>query len=172
VLTAFEHCSMTSYQICTSDTIDRNVFDRPIGTHGEVLPRTITWNPALRSELELGCDGIPGKPVLRDPTASLLHEIVHAVQDCEGLNPGEHELEAVRIENIYRRAAGLCQRSSYGDDPLPAQTVRVCSAGDCPCSAPPEDPRGRLVQQYDPALRVHGDGATAAAAQDNPLQPR
>lgn len=173
VLATFEHCATTSYQICTSNQIDRNVFDRPLGTRGEALPRTITWNPELRSELDRGCDGVPGKPVLRDPTASLLHEIVHAVQDCMGLNPGEHELEAVRIENIYRRAAGLCQRSGYGDDPLPAQTVRICTAGDCPCSAPPEDPQARVVQKHVAPSRIPADGAssTATAASYGPLQP-
>ena len=71
--------------------------------------------------------------VTRDPTASLLHEIVHAVHDCEGLDPGAHELDAVRIENIYRRAAGLCQRTGYGDVPLPAAMVRVCDSA--PASA-------------------------------------
>jgi hypothetical protein len=100
------------------------VFDRPVDHHGRPLRRTIGWNPALRSELEPGRDGDPGEPLRRDPTASLLHELVHAAHDCQGLNPGEHEFEAVRIENIYRRAAGLCQRPGYGDEPLPASAVR------------------------------------------------
>ena len=164
VLTRFKQCSMTGYQICTSERIDRNVFDRPIGTHGEALRRTITWNPALRSELEMGCDGVSGKPVLRDPTASLLHEIVHAVQDCMGLNPGEHELEAVRIENIYRRAAGLCQRRGYGDDPLPPQAVRLCSGAACPCSVPEDRASAGVAQQHDDASGIPADGASSTAA--------
>jgi len=134
ILTQFAHCSRARYQICLSETSDRNVFDRPIGPHGEPLARTITWNPDLRSNLEPDCDGDATQPVRRDPVASLLHEIVHAVQDCAGLNPGEHELEAVRIENIYRRAAGLCQRTGYGDEPLPQGMVRRCVRGNCSCS--------------------------------------
>jgi hypothetical protein len=42
----------------------------------------------------------------------------------------------VRIENIYRRAAGLCQRHGYGEAVLPASMVRLCTAGECPCSIP------------------------------------
>jgi hypothetical protein len=116
------------YLIRTSTTASRNLFDRPSGTQADTLPRTITWNPRLRSELEPVCNGDPLRPVARDPTASLLHELVHAAQDCRGLNPGEHEVEAVRIENVYRRAAGLCQRARYGDDPLPTRAIKTCAA--------------------------------------------
>ncbi len=164
VLTKFAHCSTTAYRICTSLTIDRNLFDRPSEPPGEASPRTITWNPELRTELELGCDGDPRRPVLRDPTASLLHEIVHAVQDCAGLNPGEHEMEAVRIENIYRRAAGLCQRSGYGDAVLPARMARVCSATSCPCSAPPEAPGNHVVHRPEiPSRGQPADGSQSSA---------
>jgi len=55
-------------------------------------------------------------------------ELVHALDACEGRNPCEHELEAVRVENVYRRAAGLCQRTRYGDVPLPASMTNYCSA--------------------------------------------
>jgi len=72
--------------------------------------------------------------VLRDPAASLLHELAHAADDCRGLNPGEHELEAVRVENVYRRAAGLCQRAGYGDDALPRAFVKECSPAHCSCA--------------------------------------
>ena len=140
VLHAVEGCSKAAYQICTSSEIDRNVFDRPLDEHGSALRRTINWNPGLRSELELGCDGNVTKLLLRDPTASLLHELVHAAHDCEGINPGEHEIEAVRIENIYRRAVGLCQRSCYGDDRLPPQLTKDCTPGRCHCSAPSHSP--------------------------------
>ena len=114
VLRRLERCG---YDVRTSATAERNLFDR----------RTITWNPDLRSELEPACEDDPATPVLRDPTASLLHELVHAADDCEGRNPGEHELDAVRIENVYRRAAGLCQRTRYGDAPLPASMTRRCA---------------------------------------------
>ncbi len=71
--------------------------------------------------------------MLRDPTASLLHEVVHAVQDCEGLEPSEHEFEAVRVENIYRRDRHLCQRTRYGEQILPAAMLVACEPGRCSC---------------------------------------
>jgi hypothetical protein len=135
VLETLERCTKTTYQICTNAQIDRNLFDRPTVEVGGALGRTINWNPTLRSQLEPRCDGDPAQPLLRDPTASLLHELVHAAHDCLGINPGEHEIEAVRIENIYRRAAGLCQRGGYGEEPLPAQLVKACLPGNCPCSS-------------------------------------
>lgn len=154
VLNKFERCTNATYQICTNTHLDRNVFDRPIGQGGEALPRTISWNPELRSELERGCNADAQKPVVRDPTASLLHEIVHAVQDCEGLNPGEHEFEAVRIENIYRRASGLCQRGGYGNDTLPVEMVTICTAGDCACSHPAANPDGSLVHEQEAPVPI------------------
>ena len=127
VLDRVEHCARATYEICTSRTADRNLFYRPTATPGSNAPRIITWNPDLHSELERSCDANPSHPVTRDPVASLLHELVHALEDCEGLEPGEHELEAVRIENIYRRSAGLCQRHRYGDEPLPPAMSTTCT---------------------------------------------
>ena len=102
LLDRIARCRTAGYEICTSTTTDRNLYDR----------RIITWNPDLRTPL----DG----STTRDPVASLVHELVHAVDDCEGRNAGERELEAVRIENVYRRAAGLPQRTGYGDAIVPA----------------------------------------------------
>ena len=127
VLDRVEHCARATYEICTSRTADRNLFYRPTAAPGRNAPRIITWNPDLRSELERGCDGNPSQSVTRDPVASLLHELVHALEDCEGLEPGEHELEAVRIENIYRRSAGLCQRRRYGEELLPPAMSTTCT---------------------------------------------
>jgi hypothetical protein len=59
--------------------------------------------------------------------------MVHAVQDCHGLDPAQHEFEAVRMENVYRRARGLCQRTRYGDLPLPADMRVQCEPGQCTC---------------------------------------
>lgn len=132
MLATLERCAPGHYRICTDRTTHRNLFDRPTGSD----PRTITWNPELRSVLEPALDDDPRARVLRDPTASLVHELAHAAQDCEGLNPGEHELEAVRLENVYRRAAGLPQRHGYGDEGLPAGMVRSCTPGRCTCSTP------------------------------------
>ncbi|MGD9763786.1 MAG: hypothetical protein AB7V27_08750 [Candidatus Binatia bacterium] len=149
IFTRLERCTARTYEICINTQAARNEFDRRIGPRGQPLPRTITWNPELHTEIELGCDGDPTKPVRRDPTASLLHELVHAVQDCDGQNPGEHELEAVRIENIYRRAAGLCQRGGYGDLVLPRAMAISCSPGHCPCSKGLETHDGQLLRRAD-----------------------
>ena len=156
ILETVKHCSKAAYQICTSWQIERNVFDRPLDGHGEAGSRTINWNPGLRSELERGCDGDSTRSVFRDPTASLLHELVHAAHDCAGINPGEHEIEAVRIENIYRRAAGLCQRSGYGEDRLPPQLMKACAPALCPCSAPRA--RGELVRNHSAPVGQQPDG--------------
>jgi len=141
VVDRLERCAAGRYEICTDDTASRNLLE----PHGEDEPGTIIWNPDLRSELERGCDGDPARPVMRDPVASLLHELVHAVDDCEGRDPGTRELEAVRVENIYRRAAGLCQRSAYGEDALAAETVRRCGPERCDCSIPSAPQMARTV---------------------------
>jgi hypothetical protein len=133
MLDEFQHCARARYQICIDVTASRNLFDRA----GKDGIGTITWNPELRSELEDGCGGDPAKRVMRDPVASLLHELVHAAHDCAGLDPREYELEAVRVENIYRRAAGLCLRTGYGDDRLAAEPMKGCTPGPCECSAAP-----------------------------------
>ena len=131
VIERLEHCASARYEICTDGITRRNLLE----PHDADEPGTIIWNPTLRSELERGCDGDPARPVARDPVASLLHEMVHAADDCEGRDANANELDAVRIENIYRRAAGLCQRTAYGDTPLAAETVKLCSPGHCECSS-------------------------------------
>ena len=140
-------CARARYQICISSTANRNLFDRPTGFRSSDR-RTITWNPELRSALDPDDDW---PAVLRDPTASLVHELAPAAQDCAGLNPGEHELEAVRIENIYRRAWGLPQRSGYGSQPLlPAMTMG-CRPGECTCERPAGATQARAGAQPDGA---------------------
>jgi hypothetical protein len=133
LLDELQHCTRARYEICIDATASRNLFERP----DKDGFGTITWNPELRSELESGCGGDPARHVMRDPVASLLHEIVHAAHDCAGLDPGEYELEAVRVENIYRRAAGLCSRSGYGDDRLAVEPAKGCAPERCECSAAP-----------------------------------
>jgi hypothetical protein len=136
VLDKVERCRGNVYKVCTDASATRNVFDRPTPLFGAPPMRAITWNPGLRTEVEYECGGNVHEPLLRDPTASLLHELVHAAQDCDGLNPGQHELEAVRIENTFRRAAGLCQRSGYGDERLPSSMVVNCPMRPCSCTTP------------------------------------
>lgn len=163
VLDGLERCASHGYRICASTAVERNVFDRPSPIGGEAPLATISWNPELRTELEPAHDGDPATAVRRDPTASLLHELVHVVQDCAGLNPGEHELEAVRIENIYRRAAGLAQRRAYGEEPLPAEMVRLCTSESCPCTVPLQAPS---------VVRTEGGAPVFAAQPPAPASQR
>ena len=142
-------CGVARYQICVSSTADRNLFDRPTRFHPSDR-RTITWNPELRSALDPD-HGDDWAAMLRDPTASLVHELAHAAQDCAGLNPGEHELEAVRVENIYRRASGLPQRPGYGSQPLPAAMTTGCTPGECSCERPAGATQARAGAQPDGA---------------------
>jgi hypothetical protein len=134
IVQQFRRCAVRGLRICADRGSERNFIERAsVDERG--TPTTITWNPALRSQLEWGCDGDPHKAVRRDPTASLLHELVHAVQDCAGLDPADHEFEAVQIENIYRRANRLCQRTRYGNEQLPAEMRVSCEPTDCRCSS-------------------------------------
>ena len=153
VLDTLAGCRTARYEICVSAGSDRNLFDRPNARDGV---RTILWNPDLTSELEPRCED-HGPAVHREPTASLLHELVHAAHDCAGLEPGQHELEAVRIENIYRRAAGLAQRAGYGGELLPAAMRRTCEPGACPCDVP--------------ALTVEASSSPAAAPESMTIGP-
>jgi hypothetical protein len=147
VVRAFRRCAVRGYRICQDRRSERNFIEPGARTAG--VPTTITWNPDLRTELERGCGGEPQRPVKRDPIASLLHEIVHAVQDCRGLDPTQHELEAVRIENIYRRAQGMCQRTRYGDERLPARMLIACAPGECSCT--PIENELQFAEQQSPA---------------------
>ena len=146
------------YEICVSVSADRNLFDRP-SSRDEI--RTIVWNPGLSSELEPRCEP-GGDPLRREPTASLLHEIVHAAHDCAGLDPGHLELEAVRVENIYRRAAGLRQRGAYGSEPLPEAMLRSCEPGVSTCRVPASPLAGEVARPSSEARPGPvADGETA-----------
>jgi hypothetical protein len=137
----FRACAARGCQICLDPTGSRNWIERSSDDGARRVPATIRWNPGLRDELERGCEGDAVKSVPRDPVAQLLHEIVHAVQDCSSLDPGEFEFDAVRVENIYRRARGLCQRTRYGDLRLPAEMLVQCDPGHCSCEGalPPSE---------------------------------
>src|SRR5262245_37954090 len=129
VVERFERCAIR-YDVCIDRTASRNLLQ----LHGPEQTGTIIWNPELRSELERGCDGDASRAVMRDPVASLLHELVHAVDDCEGRDAASRELEAVRLENVYRRAAGLCQRTAYGDRQLKPGPFSACGRDDAPAA--------------------------------------
>jgi len=164
VLDALTRCTSARYEICTGSNLERNVFDRPVARHET---RTIFWDPDLSSALDPSCAEEPD-PVRREPTASLLHELVHAAHDCAGREPGELELEAVRIENIYRRAAGLRQRRGYGVEPLPAAMTRSCDPAACSCGIPasPADAASDVPQT------ARRDRPLADAASDAPRTVR
>ena len=154
VVERFRRCAAGA-RLCIDGEALRNVTE----ARGDLTPTTIIWNPTLRTALEESCAGAEG-PLRRDPTASLLHEIVHAVQDCDGLDISALELEAVRVENIYRRAQGLCQRTAYGSDPLPTAQRIACAPGDCPCTPGDRLPgRGTAVAATTEAGAPAGDAA-------------
>ena len=132
LLTAFRACAESGYTVCIDRQAERNSTDAAPAENGRHV--YITWNPDLRTELEPGCHSDPARIVRRDPTASLLHEVAHIVQDCAGLDPNAHEFEAVRIENIYRRSRNLCQRTVYGSHPLPRSMLVDCEPGRCLCT--------------------------------------
>ncbi len=91
-------------------------------SNGKGTGSTVTWNPHDKSP-------IPGDPgVNLDPCATLLHELTHSWDNATGkLNRGEYgnskiqtcEVIATTVENDFRAANGLPQRTKYGDDPLP-----------------------------------------------------
>lgn len=165
VVQAFRRCAEKAYTICVNRESERNSIDRASADDGDRV--YITWNPGLRTELQVGCAGDPYRPVLRDPHASLLHELAHAVQDCAGLDPNAYELEAVRVENIYRRAHGLCQRTAYGTQPLPPQMIMACEPGHCSCTSTAPNPASDTLQQaaaVRPVLNAADGGAEAPAS--------
>ena len=123
VVRRFRHCAEAGVRVCLDREATRNVTE-----YGPEQDTTITWNPRLRTTLERRCAADPARPVVREPVASLLHELVHVVQACDGLDPADHEFEAVRLENVYRRARGLCQRTRYGDVRLPPEMMLACAS--------------------------------------------
>jgi hypothetical protein len=170
VIREYRRCGTARLRVCTDRHSERNFIERGVGVESEIS--IITWNPDLRSELEVGCGDDAARAVLRDPTASLLHELVHAVQDCHGLDPAEHEFEAVQIENVYRRARHLCQRTRYGEQPLPRPMLVSCTPEHCSCAT---TGAGLLTAAAAPAGSGSADQRTAgdlgSARDDSPGTP-
>jgi hypothetical protein len=154
VVDRFERCAMR-YDICIDASASRNLMQ----PHSVEQTGTIIWNPELRSGLEAGCDGDATREVTRDPVASLVHELVHAVDGCEGRDAASRELEAVRLENVYRRAAGLCQRTAYGDRQVGPGPFSICGRGAAPIMSARRNPD----EQHE-APRPAADGQATAPA--------
>ena len=92
----------------------------------------VFYNPRLNKQF-------PGDGVCVDPIAALLHELYHAFENQNGTLQANREdtsvngikkseLNAVNVENLYRRLHGLCPRTQYGAKKLPAQDL----IGACP----------------------------------------
>ncbi len=164
IIESFRRCDPTSYKICVDTRSPRNYVD-PGARGNPPQPTALVWNPELRNELESSCNGDDSRPLLREPNASLLHELVHIVQDCSGLDPAAHESEAVRIENIYRRARGLCQRTRYGNEALPPDAFVACRGDSCSC--PPYDrPLPAVMPLRGPRIAARSADANPQAAGD------
>jgi hypothetical protein len=110
----------------------RRTDDHRVMLKGLARDVIITWNLAI--------DAVPGPGDCHqaDPVSNLSHELHHAYQLLYAIpiRPADHfpvdpnEADAVSVENIYRRCAGMCQRDHYGFHNVPATTT-------CPC-----DPSG------------------------------
>jgi hypothetical protein len=117
----------SSERVTTISTIAPNAFGICEGGCSRADNRTrpqgarVYWDPTYTGELEPG--------VSADPSASLLHELAHAVQyvtsdrslkrsDREtGIR--ESEIQATARENVYRMRKGLPARTTYGGRTLP-----------------------------------------------------
>ncbi|WP_405177746.1 VWD domain-containing protein [Nocardia sp. NBC_01377] len=86
----------------------------------------INWVPGKHGEL------YPGENVRRDRCAELIHEMAHAKDAADKIDRGTRcrvrntsygaspdEVHAVGVENDYRRATGLPQRTSYSGNSIP-----------------------------------------------------
>ena len=94
------------------------------GGTGKGTTSTTEWDPTLTKPY---ADG-----VARDPCATLLHELRHALDADEGSmdyrrDPDtkiqNQELKASTAENRYRKNQGLPQRTMYGKTKLPKSAI-------------------------------------------------
>jgi hypothetical protein len=120
------------------------IHDNPTTSEGyDEHYQVIKWNP------EAG-ERYPTTGLCKDPVASLVHELYHALENQasvaspigEGILQTDRkisnadtnyiplsEVDATTAENLYRRLNGLCIRTHYGAIPLPAS--KWGSAGIC-----------------------------------------
>ena len=119
----------TAGGVNTTTPADNGANLQPGGGPGPGSDSTINWNPTNVNPFS---DGTP-----RDPCASLLHEMKHALDMDRGqLNnnlfaplpqPGSGiqtcEVDACQEENKYRKKAGLPQRRQYGGRDLPPGAI-------------------------------------------------
>ena len=94
--------------------------DAAVGGTGSGTGTTINWNPNNTDPY--------GDGTKRDPCASLLHELRHALDGEKGGRDPRidgptgiktNEIEASKEENRYRKKHGLPQRKKYGRKDLP-----------------------------------------------------
>jgi len=108
----------------TTSASDEDGKSKDAGGTGKGTNSTVTWDPEYKDKY---ADGTP-----RDPCASLLHELRHALDGVTGTrdprpDPGSkipmNEVKACTEENRYRKDRGLPQRTQYGDKKLPASAM-------------------------------------------------
>ncbi len=138
ILDQLNQPSPQSHRITIEPTADTVNHTTPAGDGANFTPgtgpgpgsdATIEWNP---TNVTPYADGTP-----RDPCASLLHEMKHALDDDKGQRnrnlyapsplPGSGipivEVDGCREENKYRKKVGLPQRHKYGTHDLPPDAV-------------------------------------------------
>ena len=97
----------------------------------------IHWDPRRTERLR--------DKTCKDSRITLLHELVHARDSINGTldRSGSHirksELDAIRIENLYREKLGICPRTVYGKRSLPLNEM---PAKPCP------NPEDQMCRQF------------------------
>lgn len=126
----------TDANINSTDYTNSNDANSPAaGGTGNGSDTSIDWNPTNRTNEENGAGGQPATP--RDPCASLMHELRHALDGANGTRDPRieppppapdgikhNEIEACREENLYRKKhPPLPQRRQYGGRDLPSSVI-------------------------------------------------
>ena len=134
------------------------------GGSGQPVGSVIQWNP-------FDVSPYIGSTVLRDPCASLYHELYHAYQNATASTdnrnfPGTkiptREVLAVRAENDWRSRHGLPLRTSYATG-WPNETMAIPLPLTTPPPAPENPCNGRTNGNGQPCflkIEVNGDEGT------------
>ena len=134
------------------------------GGSGQPVGSVIQWNP-------FDVSPYIGSTVLRDPCASLYHELYHAYQNATASTDNRNfprtkiptrEVLAVRAENDWRSRHGLPLRTSYATG-WPDQTLAIPLPFTTPPPAPENPCNGRTNGNGQPCflkIEVNGDEGT------------